>query len=416
LLQLDLRVLAFTLLVTVSTGLVFGLAPAMQAAQLNLNDALKAGGAVLLLRSFANLRGIDPGFRPQGVLTMRLVLPESKYPDAEKRAAFFNQAIDKLRSLPGVKGVAFTSALPLVWKGGTNSFVVEGRPQPTDNLPYDANNRVVSPGFMQVMGMTLRAGRFFTRADGPQAQPVAIINETMGRMYFPGENALDNRIKYSDYPSTRPWITIVGIVRDVKAMGLDVPPRPEMYYPYGQAFYNWMVPRDIVIRADHPMSLAAAARERIWEVDRDQPVSNIATMDDIPDDEVQQRRVQAFVLGAFAALVLACVGIYGLLSYLVSQRAQEIGLRMALGAQSSHILVNVVGRGLSLAIVGVAIGLAAAAALTRLLETLLFGVSARDPLTFFAVSATLLLVAVAASFIPARRAMHVDPITALRNE
>jgi putative ABC transport system permease protein len=237
-------------------------------------------------------------------------------------------------------------------------------------------------------------------------------------MYFPGENALGKLIKYSDYPSTRPWITIVGIVQDVKAMGLDMPPRPEMYYPYGQAFYNWMVPRDIVIRADHPMGLAAAARERIWEVDRDQPVSNIATMDDILDDEVQQRRVQAFVLGAFAALalVLACVGIYGLLSYLVSQRTQESGLRMALGAQSSHILVNVVSRGLSLAIVGVAIGLAAAAALTRLLETLLFGVSARDPLTFFAVSATLLFVAVAASFIPARRAMRVEPVTALRNE
>ena len=446
-LQLDLRVLAFTLLATVFTGLMFGLAPVLQAAHVNLNDALKAGGAragfggrsplrnslvvfdvaltlvlligaVLLLRSFANLRGIDPGFRSTGVLTMRLVLPESKYSDAEKRAAFFDQAVEKLRGLPGVKGVAFTSALPLVWKGGTNSFTVEGRPRPTDNLPYDANDRVVSPDFMRVMGMTLRAGRFFDQTDGPQSQPVAIINETMARMYFHGENALGKRIKYSEYSSPRPWITIVGIVKDVKQMGLDVSPRPEMYYPYRQASYNWMVPRDIVIRADHPMSLAAAARQRIWEVDRDQPVSNIETLDDILDEEVQQRRAQALVLGAFAvlALVLACVGIYGVLSYLVSQRTQEIGVRMALGAQSSHILANVVGRGLSLAILGVVIGLVAAAALTRLLETILFGVSARDPLTFLAVSATLLFVAVAASFVPARRAMRVDPISALRNE
>ncbi len=447
LLQLDLRALAVTLLATVLTGLLFGLAPVLQTAHLNLNESLKAGGAragfggrsplrnslvvfdvaltlvllagaVLLLRSFANLRGQDPGFRSEGLLTMRLVLPESKYPDPEKRAAFFEQAVEKLRSLPGVKGVAFTSALPLVWKGGTNSFCVQGRPHPADTLPYDANDRVVSPDYMQVMGMTLRAGRFFDRTDGPQSQPVVIINETMARMYFPGENALGKRIKYSDYSSSRPWFTIVGIVQDVKAMGLDVAARPEMYYPYRQAFDNWMVPRDIVIRADHPMNLVAAARQRIWEVDRDQPVSNIATMDDILDDEVQQRRVLAFVLGAFAslALVLACVGIYGLLSYLVSQRTQEIGVRMALGARPSHILASVLYRALSLAVAGVAIGLATALALTRLLESLLFGVSARDPLTLFAVSATLLVVSSAAAWIPARRAMRIDPIAALRNE
>ena len=447
LLQLDLRVLAFTLLATVLTGLLFGLAPVLQAARVNLNDSLKAGsaragfgsrsplrnslvvfdvaltlvllvGAVLLLRSFANLRGLDPGFRSEGVLTMRLVLPQSKYPDPEKRATLFDQALDKLRALPGVQGVAFTSALPLVWKGGTTSFAVEGRPHPTDTLPYDANDRVVSPDYMQVMGMTLRAGRFFDRSDGPQSQHVAIINETMARMYFPGENALGRRIKYDQYSAPWPWCTIVGIVKDVKAMGLDVAARPEMFYPYRQAFDNWMVPRDIVIRAQNPMSLVTAARQRIWEVDRDQPVSNIATLDSILDDEVQQRRVQAFVLGAFAtlALMLACVGIYGLLSYLVSQRTQEIGVRMALGAQPSDILGTVLGRALSLAVAGVAIGLAAALALTRLLETFLFGVSARDPLTLFAVSAMLLLVASAAASIPARRAMHVDPITALRNE
>jgi len=446
-LRLDLWVLAFTLLATVLTGLLFGLAPVLQVAHLNLNDGLKAGcvkagfasrsplrnslvvfdvaltlvllaGAVLLLRSFANLRGVDPGFRSTGVLTMRLVVPESKYPNPEERAAFFDQAEEKLRSLPGVKGVAFTSALPLVWKGGTSSFVVEGRPHPSDNLPYDANDRVVSPDFMQVMGITLRAGRFFDRTDGPQSQPVVIINETMARIYFPGENALGKRIKNSEYVSRRPWITVVGVVQDVKQMGLAAPPRPEMYYPYRQPFDNWMVPRDIVIRADHAMSLVAAARQRIWEVDRGQPISNIATMDDILDEEVQQQRAQSFVLGSFAALalVLACVGIYGLLSDLVWQRTQEIGVRVALGSQPSQILLTVVRRGLSLAIVGVALGLAAAFALTRLLGTLLYGVTPRDPLTLISVSATLLFVASVASFIPARRAMRVDPMVALRYE
>ena len=374
--------------------------------------------AILLIRSFANLRGVDPGFRSEGMLTLRLVLPDSKYPDGFKRAAFFDRVVANLRSLPGIKGVGFTSALPLVWKGGTSSFAVEGRPQPMDKLPYDANNRVVSPGYMQVMGMTLLAGRFFEESDGPQSQPVVIINETMARMYFPGQNALGKRIKYGDYSSSRPWLTIVAIAKDVKQMGLDLPARPEMYFPYRQALDNWMVPRDLVVRADNPMTFAAAARQRIWEVDRDQPVSNVATLDDILDDEVRQRRVQALLLGAFSALalVLACVGLYGVLSFLVSQRTQEIGVRIALGARPSDILSNVVGRGLALAAAGTAIGLAATLALTRLVETLLFGVSARDPFTFIAVPAILLLVASTACFIPALRAMRVDPMTALRSE
>jgi putative ABC transport system permease protein len=201
-------------------------------------------------------------------------------------------------------------------------------------------------------------------------------------------------------------------------MGLDVPARPEMYFPYRQAFNNWMVPRDIIIRADNPIGLATAARERIWQVDRDQPVSKIATLDDILDHEVQNRRSQAVLLGAFAglALAMACIGLYGVLAFLVSQRTQEIGVRIALGARQLDILAVVVGRGLALAVAGVAIGLIAAVALMRLLESLLFGVSARDPLTFVSVAVILLLVASVACFIPARRAMRIDPITALRYE
>ena len=444
--RLDVRVLVFTLVATVATGLLFGLAPVRQAVRLNLNEALKEGGAragfrrshmrnflvlsevalsfillvgaVLLIRSFVNLRWLDPGFQSNGVLTLHVALSSSKYRDASKRAAFFDQALEKLHSLPGVKGVAFTSALPLVWKAGSSSFVVEGRPRPTDILPYDANDRVVSPRYMRVMGMKLRMGRFFEETDGPQSQPVAIINETMARMYFPGDNPLSKRIKYSEYNSPQPWIMIVGVVADVKQMGLDVPARPEMYFPYRQAFNNWMVPRDIIIRADNPIGLATAARQRIWQVDRDQPVSKIATLDDILDHEVQNRRSQAVLLGAFAglALALACVGLYGVLAFLVSQRTQEIGVRIALGARPLDILAVVLGRGLALAVAGVAIGLIAAVALMRLLESLLFGVSARDPLTFVCVSVILLLVASVACFIRARRAMRIHPITALRYE
>ncbi len=447
LLEINPRVLAFTLFATILTGVLFGLAPVLQAARLDLNKVLKEGGArggfggrnrmrnllvvsevalavvllvsaMLLLRSFSKLRGLDPGFRSEGVLTLRLVLPDSKYPDGAKRAAFFDRAVEKLRGLPGVKGVGFTSALPLVWKGGTSSFSVEGRPNPSDNLPYDANNRVVSPGYMQVMGMTLLEGRFFEESDGPQSQPVVIINETMARMYFPGENAVGRRIKYGQYSAPKPWITVAGIVKDVRQMGLDVPARPEMFYPYRQAFDNWMAPRDVVIRAGNPIGLAAAARQRIWEVDRDQPVSNIATLDEILDSEVQQRHAQSLLLGTFSALalVLASVGLYGVLSFMVAQRTQEIGISMALGAQPLDILTKFAGRGLTLAGTGVVIGLAAALAITRLLESLLFGVSARDPVTYLAVPAALLLVSLVACLVPACRAMRVDPVTALRHE
>jgi putative ABC transport system permease protein len=446
-LRLDLRVLAVTSGATLLTGLLFGLAPVLQARRLDLNDALKTGGArggfggrnrirnvlvvtevalalvlligaALLLRSFANLRGVDMGFETKNVLTFRLVLQDSKYPDGMKRAAFFDRVLEKLQSLPGVQDAGFTSALPLVWKGGSSTFSVEGRPNPADNLPYDANNRVVSPGFMRVMRMKLRAGRFFEESDGQEAPRVAIVNETMARMYFPSGNAIGQRIKFGDYSSKTPWIRIAGVIADVKQMGLDVPSRPEMYFPYRQAFDNWMVPRDIVIRANNPMTLAPAARQRVWEVDPNQPVSNIATLDDILDEEVQGRKMQTLLLGAFSglALLLACVGLYGVLSFLVSQRTQEIGVRMALGAQPSDILSNVAGKGLALTGAGALAGVVIALLSTRLLKSMLFGISAWDPMTFLGVPVLLLVVSLAACYFPARRAMRVDPMTTLRNE
>ena len=446
-LQLDTRVLLFTLGATAGTWLLFGLAPLLEVIRLDVNAGLqeastRAGGgrssrmrsglvisevaltlvlligAVLLLRSFGNLRGLDPGFRSAGVLTMRLYLSRTAYPDAEKRAAFFERAMKELRSLPGVDAAEFTSALPLVWKGGTTGFLVEGGAPSSPSLPYDANNRVVSPGYMHAMGMSLLAGRFFADTDNERSQPVVIVNETMASMYFPGRDPLTCHIRVEDSPAP-PWLTVVGVVKDIKSMGLDLPARPEMYFPYRQAFDNWMAPRDVILRTQgDPLRLAAAARQRIWLVDPNQPVSDVSTLDNILDEEVTERRVQSLLLGAFSilALILACIGLYGVLAFLVAQRTREIALRLALGAHPRDILASFLARGLALALAGIAIGLAAALALSRLLDSILFGVSPRDLLTFSLVPAVLLVISLAASLIPARRAMRVAPASALRCE
>lgn len=314
--------------------------------------------------------------------------------------------------------MGFTSALPLVWKSGTLGFTVENRPKTADNLPYDANNRVISPEYMQVMGMRLVSGRFFDEYDGAQSQQVVIISETMARMYFPGQYALGKRVRIDDDSAGKPWRTVVGVARDVKGMGLDVPARPEIYFPYRQAFDNWMVPRDIVIRGRNLSAIGTAIRAKVREVDGDQPIANLQTLDDILDQEVQQRRAQSYLLGAFAvaALALSWVGLYGVLSFLVAQRTREIGVRVALGASPSQILGNVLGRGLMLAGAGVVVGGAVSLALGRLLQGLLFEVHAQDPVTLFGVAATLLAIAAIASYLPAQRAMRVDPMVALRHE
>ena len=448
-LDLDWRVLGFTLAISVVTGVLFGLAPAWQVSRTDLNLSLKEGGARggiggrsgglrgalvvaeiavamvllicagLMIESFSMLRGLDPGFRPDHVLTLRAVLPRSTYAEFSKRVAFVDSVLERVRALPGVKSAGITSALPLVWKGGTSGFWPEGRAPERGGLAYDACNRVISPGYMETMGMTLRQGRFFDARDGAKSQMVAMINESMARQYWPGENPLGRRFKFGGPAAPTPWLTIVGVVGDVRMMGLDQPSHPEMYFPVAQADGNWMWPRDLVIRADgNALQLTAAVRQAVWSVDKDQPLSNIAMMEEIVDLEVFQRRTQVILLGAFAglALFLACLGIYGVLSYMVTERTPEIGLRLALGAQSGDVLRLIVGRGMMLAGAGIVAGLAVAFWATQLLERLLFQVKAHDPTAFAALSAVLLVVCLLAVYIPARRASRVDPLVALRYE
>lgn len=443
---IDARVFGFTLLLSLLTGIVFGLAPALQAAKVDLNEALKLSGgrsgtgtghrrmrgalivtevalalvllvgAGLLIQTFVRLRALDIGLNPENVLTLRTTLPLGKYGELAKRTAFYQQVLERVRSLPGVVSAGYTTAVPLTWKGGTNSFTVEGHePGPGQ----DANFRQVTPGYMEAIGIRLREGRYLTDKDDSQSQPVAIINATMARQYWQGENALGRRFK-NDGDEAGRWFTVVGVVGDVKEMGLEAPAKPEMFFPYQQLGGTlWNIPRDLIVRTTgDPLSITPALRQAIWSVDSAQPISNIRTMDEILAEEVAQRRVGMTMLVAFAALalLLASLGIYGVISYSVTQRTQEIGIRMALGASRGDVLRLVMTDGLRLAAAGVAIGLGAAFAMTRLMAGLLYGVSASDPRTLVVVTVLLTAVALLACYVPARRATKVDPMIALRYE
>jgi len=448
-LSLDPRVLAFALAVSLASSFLFGMAPALQVSSIDLNGALKEGGrgnagsrrgslrnllvvgevalslillvgSGLLLQSFAKLRGLDPGFRADHVLTVRVAAPATKYEDFTRRSQFFARVLDRVRALPGVRAAGFTSALPLTWDGGTGGFIPEGAASRRD-VTWDANDRVVSPGYFEAMRIPLRRGRLFQRADGRDAPPVVVINETMARKFWPGQDPLGERMKFmgADEDDKTPWRTIVGIVGDVRQMRLNETPRQEMYFPFWQAKDNWMVPRDFaILTSGDPLSLAGAARQAVWSVDKDQPVSNVMTLDSLLDQEVAQRRVQAALLGGFAALALtlACIGIYGLLSCLVTQRMREIGVRVALGASAADVFRTVAGQGMTLAGLGIAAGLAGALGPSRLLGSLLFGVSPGDPLAYAAAVAVFVVVALAACYFPARRAARVDPMVTLRCE
>jgi len=450
-LALDPSVLAFAVAISLASSFVFGMAPALQVSRIDLNGMLKEGGrgsagprrgsmrnllvigevalalillvgSGLLLESFARLRGIDPGFRADHVLTVRVDAPATKYGDFTKRSEFFERVVERVRTLPGVEAAGFTSALPLTWDGGTGAFTPEGVAPRPDSI-WDANNRVVSPGYFEAMRIPLRRGRLIQEADGPDAPPVVLIDETMARKFWPGyplgRDPLGKRMKFGLAGDSVPWLRIVGVVGDVRQMRLNDPPRQEMYFPYWQAKDNWMVPRDLAIRTSgDPLSLAGAVRQAVWSIDKDQPVSNVVTLDTLLDQEVAQRRVQAALLGGFAALalILACIGIYGVLSYLVTQRTREIGVRVALGANASDVFRTVAGQGMTLAGLGIAAGLAGALALSRLLSSLLFGVSAAEPLAYACAVAVFGVVALAACYFPARRAARVDPMVTLRYE
>ncbi len=441
---LDAGVLLVTGGVSVLTGLLFGIAPAWRASRVEVamsatrsmrgvigsGTRLRSGlvvveialatvvliAAGLIVQSFEAVRAVPLGFVPAQVLTMRIHLPRRSYADPVRRTQFVDGVLDRVRRLPGVDAAGFASAIPLVWKGGTAGFTPEGLPA-NPSLPYDANNRTISAGYMETMGMTLREGRFFDSRDDADGAPVGIINETMARVYWPGVDPLGRRFRY-DGPKS-PWRTIVGIVADTRVMGIEQPTRSEMYFPVAQSAENWMWPRDLAVRASgDPYTLVHSVSSAVWEVDRDQPVSNVQTMDEVVDAELQDRRVQTTLMTVFGglALFLSAVGIYGVLSYMVTERTAEIGVRLALGGRPSGIRARFVGRGLWLAGIGLAIGLVTAFWGTALVSGLLFNVHAHDLRTFAGLSAVVAAVCIAASYLPARRASNVDPLTALRTE
>ena len=423
------------------------MAPAAQAAKVDLNQSLKQGagrttlgaggrklrgslvvaevalsftllvGAGLLIQTFVRLRHLDPGFQPENLLIVNTTLPQRHYAELPKRTAFYRQVLERVKALPGVISAAYTTAVPLTWRGGTNGFSIQGRTQ----MPgQDANHRQISPNYFQTLGIPLRRGRFFDEHDGPQSVSVAIINETTARQFWPDEDALGKRFKLGPPDSSDPWWTIVGIVGDVRQMGLEVPVKAEMYFPCQQMpGFFFFAPQALVIRTGaDPMSLAAAVRREIWTVDPTQPVSGITTMERILESEVAQRRSGMRLLATFAtlALLLASLGIYGVLSYAVTLRTPEIGVRLALGAQPGDVWRMVISEGLGLAFLGVGLGLTVSFALTRFLASLLFNVSATDVRTFASVSLLLISVTFVASYLPARRAAKVDPMVALRYE
>jgi putative ABC transport system permease protein len=439
-------VLFFLIAVSILCGVLFGLAPALRISRLDLATAMKqssAGsgigraatrmrdilvvaevalalvlfsGATLMVRSFMNVRDLDPGFRPAHVLAAETDLPFPKYKDVAVRNAFFHQVLDRINHLPGVAAAGCATWLPLTNWGGAGGIIIEGRPANDPSHVVIPNLRMISDKYIQAMGMRLIEGRTFDERDAAGTPLVALINQTAAKKLWPGANPIGTHFTRDSKPPYA-WITVVGVVADVRQAGLDLPARPEIYFPYDQ--HDYFAPSYLAVRtAGDPMSAANAVREQIWAVDKDQPVTGVMPLEDMLSDYLAPRELQSSLLGGFAgfALLLAALGIYAVLAFSVAQRTQEIGVRVALGAQQSDILRNILSQGLKLAGIGVAIGVAGALALSQLVASLLFGVSATDPLTLAGAVAVLLLVAAAACYIPARRAMRVDPMVALRYE
>ncbi len=444
---IDGAVLLFTLAVSTITGILFGLVPAWSASRADLNEALKEGGrsasggvskrrlrsllvvselaislvvliaAGLLIRSFWQLRSTDPGFDPHGVVTMRIELPEARYREIPKQNRFRTQVLDELNSLPGVEA-ALISELPLGGDWLTHNFIIDGRAPLAPGDEPEISTRSATRGYFKAMRIPLVGGRDFTTQDRDGALPVCILNRSAVREYFTDEDPIGARIRWAR-GNAPPWMTIVGVVGDIKHFELGQPEQPAVYTAYEQQDQPWKRWMSFVIRSNSGSStLIDQAKKAVWAVDSQVPVTRVQTMPEVMAASIAEQRFNMLLLGIFAAvaLLLAAVGVYGVISYSVTQRTHEIGIRMALGARTGSVLKLVVGQGLRLALVGVGLGLGAAFALTRLMSTFLFGVSATDPQTFVLISMALVAVALLASYIPARRATRVDPMVALRCE
>ncbi len=443
--RLDGRVVLFTAGISVLTGVLFGLVPALQASRADLHGAMREGergttghasgwvrsvlvvsqvalalvllvGAGLFLRSFVALQRVDAGFEPQGVLTARLSLPEERYREEPKRAAFMRDFLARVQTVPGVESAGLATMLPLTGRSDWTTEV-DGKPlAPTDPAPPAVEFRVVSADYLKVLRVPLIRGRMLADSDGPDAPHAVVINEAMARILFPGEEALGQRIRPQSPGGNGPWATVVGIVKDVREWGLDLPARPTAYYSVTQ---RPPVGAYLVVRTrQRPEALLASLQAELRAVDPALPLYDVAPMEAVVDSSVAQRRFSMVLLMLFAgvAVVLASLGIYGVISYTVMQRTRELGIRMALGARQVDVLGLMVGQGLRLTLLGVGIGLLLALGLGRLLSALLYGVQAHDPLTFAGVAVLLAGVALVASWLPARRAAKVDPAITLRAE
>jgi putative ABC transport system permease protein len=446
-LTLDPRVLLFTVGVTLLTGLLAGLAPAFQMTRPDLAESLRDGTragagtargnrtrgvlvvvetalavvlvvcAGLLIRSFALVAHVDPGFRPEGVLTLQIPLPPSKYPDNAKRWAFLSAVLERVRALPGVSLAGVVSNLPLTGEEEIDMLIVEGTPRPKPAEIPLADLRQASSGYFEAMGIRLLRGRTFTPADRAGAPGVAVVSETLARTQWPGADAVGKRIRFGDYDQKNPaWLTVAGVVEDVRNSSLEGTPRPQAYLAAAQTAFPGQY---LVLRTTgDPKKLVAAARSAVWSIDRDQPVAEVRTMSKVVSRAVAGRRFNMVLLGVFAALalLLAAVGIYGITAFSVAQRTREMGLRMALGAGRGTVLALVLREAGSLALAGLAAGLVLALAATRVMASLLFGVGATDPATFGGVAAALAFVSFFAAWVPGRRATEVDPMVALRTD
>jgi putative ABC transport system permease protein len=441
--DIDGWVLGFTLIVSALTGIIFGLAPALQASKVDLNNSLKEGSgrttagmfsrrtrgllviaevalsvilliaAGLIIRSFLRLQEINPGFQTQRVLTMEVNLPGNKYREGPQIQNFYEQVVDKLAALPGVESVSVINNLPL---GGdtTTAYLIEGHPDPRNQEDQMTAYRIISPDYFHTMNIPLLKGRYFTAQDTKRDVGVAIINQALADRDLPGEEPIGKRLVI-DYGQKIPR-EIVGVVGNVKHYGLDAAVKPETYVPLPED--PWRTMNLAVRTTSDPLALARAVRSSFLSVDKDLPVYDIKTMDQRVEASFSQRRSQVFLLSIFAivAFVMAIVGVYSVISYSVNQRRQEIGIRMALGAQQIDIFKLVVGQGLLLGIIGLVVGLLGALAFNRLIASLLYGITVTDPIVFLIVPVVLMLATLVASYLPARRASRVDPTIALRYE
>lgn len=446
-LGIDGTVLLFTLGIALTTGIIFGLVPALQTSRSNLQGALREGGrsavsdvsgqrvrrglvvaevalalmllvgAGLLIRSFARLQRVDPGFNAENVLTLGVSLPSAKYASDAARIAFFNELLPRIVVTPGVRSVGATSAIPFGNGGGTRSFTVEGIEQGENEPDPWGDFRIVSAGFHRTLAIPLVAGRLFNESDRMGSRPVAIVDQQMVERYWPNEDPIGKRVAFSTGPNGEPeWIEVVGVVGHAAHEGLAADPRVQLYVPYTQVGTGSLT---LAVRTTgDPTRLVGPIRAAVRSLDPDQPIAQIATLEQLMEDAVGQRRFSTVLLGLFAgiALLLASIGIYGVVSFDVAQRSQEMGVRMALGAERGTVLLLVMGRGMRLVLIGVGIGVLGALSLSRVIASQLYGIQSTDPVTFLAVAALLTGVAVVATLLPALRATRVDPTIALRAE